>query len=350
MGSLSAYSGLATKVHAMKSKLITTSQYVEISELGSVADLFNYLQQFPAYSILFEKLDPNNVHRGNIETMLNYSLYRDFTKIYNFAGIKQRRYLKLYFMKYEVAAIKKYLRGVLDERPDSNVLVMDNDFELHTDINTKKVAESQNIDEFIENLKGTVYYEPLLKMRSVGNASQFDYGLCLDLFRFCYIWKQRKKYFKGDELYAVTHSYGTKIDLLNVMWAYRCKQFYNVPNNDIYSYLIPIYYKLKPAQLREMIDSDTIDGFMSAFSKTFYGEKFSPEDFGSLREMYNFIIAEVYRKDYKHDPYSLACINEYLFLKEQETRKIITAAESIRYGYSSDRILENIAKTGGDRQ
>lgn len=347
MGNLFVYSGLTTKIHALKKNLITPAQYVEISQLSSVCELSRYLQEFPAYSDILSETSLEDMHRGELEVVIKDSLYKDFSKIYNFAGLNQRKYLNLYFMKYEVETLKRFLRGLFDNRPDLDVIVHLNDFDIHTNIDTAQVSNSKNIEEFINSLCKTVYYKPLTKVHSLGNSTRFDYELCLDLFRFTYIWQQRKKFFSGDELETITHVYGTKIDLLNILWTYRCKCYYSLSADEIYSYLIPVSYKLKPSQLKELSDAEDKEVFFSAYKNTYYGNRYDLEPFSSLKEMYNFAITDIHRKDYKKDSYSLACVNEYLFLKEIETKKIITATESIRYGCPPDEIIKNINKIGG---
>ena len=42
-------------------------------------------------------------------------------------------------------------------------------------------------------------------------------------------------------------------------------------------------------------------------------------------------------------PYSLAVIDEYLFLREEEIKRLTTAMECIRYGLDASQILKNIS-------
>jgi V/A-type H+-transporting ATPase subunit C len=55
----------------------------------------------------------------------------------------------------------------------------------------------------------------------------------------------------------------------------------------------------------------------------------------------------LYRAERRQNPYSIAAINTYLFLKEEEVRKLTTAIECIRYGLSSG---ETLAYIGGKTQ
>lgn len=346
MGSLLAYSGLTTKIRAMQSKLITNAQYEEISNLESVQELFAYLQKHPGYEHSFAGKDPATVHRGDIEVLLRFDTFRDFSKIYNFANHKQRQYLKLYFMKYEVEVLKRYLRNIFDSREDNTYMVNVNDFELHSSIRTEVVSQSQTIEEFVQNLKDTIYYEPLSKLSHLDNLTLFDYEMCLDLFLYTTIWKSKNKYFKGQELEIITHSYGRKIDMLNIAWIYRAKKYYNIDNKEIYSFLIPVNYKLKKDETIALVESEDMETYFKVLQDSHYGRylnlnKDSLENM-SLEQTEEAVLTRVHVKDYEHEPYSIATINTYLYLKEREISKLVTATECIRYGYPAKEIYRQL--------
>ena len=49
MGSIFKYSGLTTKVRAMRAKLITKEQYKRLAELSTVAELIEVIKQQGSY-------------------------------------------------------------------------------------------------------------------------------------------------------------------------------------------------------------------------------------------------------------------------------------------------------------
>ena len=98
MSNLLKYSGISTKIRAMHSKLIKPSQYETLVSLEKVSEALAWLKHQPAYTHVFEGLEENKAHRGEIEALLTNALYEDFTKIYRFADIKQRKFMDFYFM------------------------------------------------------------------------------------------------------------------------------------------------------------------------------------------------------------------------------------------------------------
>ena len=67
MGNLLEYSGIVTKIRAMKAKLLTPKQFEEIASLGSVPEIAEYLKKNTAYADVLAMLDESQIHRGNIE-------------------------------------------------------------------------------------------------------------------------------------------------------------------------------------------------------------------------------------------------------------------------------------------
>ena len=116
MGRLLEYSGITTKIRAMKSRLLTDSDYRELSGTKSVTDALVYLKKKPAYSLLFANRDERSLHRNEIENILTKSVYMDYQKLYRFASAGQRKILDLYFGRYETSLIKRCMRMVFDHR------------------------------------------------------------------------------------------------------------------------------------------------------------------------------------------------------------------------------------------
>lgn len=345
-GNLFAYSAITTKIRAMQSNLLTEEQFDDIAHCQTVADAFFYLQKTAAYHQLFADIDPATIHRGQIEWLLNFSTYEDFSKIYHFAQKQQKKYLNLYFMRYEILTLKRYMRSVLDPRQETGVSIIENDFEKHSRIQTKKVAESANMNEFIENLKGTIYYECLAKVNTLERSTLFDYEMALDMFYFSTLWKQKDSLFCKSERNFITRSYGSRIDLLNILWIYRCKAYYTVPPTAMYTFLLPIHYRLKNAEMKQMVEAETADDVLEIASGTYYGRKYHFSKDTALEEQCQKIIGDIIAKDFKQAPYSLAAINAYFHYKNAESAKIVTALECLRYGYSPERIKQYINRKG----
>ena len=219
MGGLLAYSGLTTKIRAMQSRLITNEQYNSIVQLSTVTDVVEYLRRIPSYDDVLADLTEEELHRGRIERQLRRSIYRDFTKIYQFSNGKQRKFLDLYFRRYEIIFIKNCLNRIMDYGSARLAMTgFEEFFRKHSKLDLEKLMNSSTLDEFVANLKGSDFYTPLIRLQNVENPTLFDYEMAIDLYYFNQIWKQKDKFFRKKDLEEMTLAYGSKFDIINTQW------------------------------------------------------------------------------------------------------------------------------------
>lgn len=245
MGSLLSYSGLSTKIRAMQSKLMSEQQYKEIAQLGSVIQIVAYLKKQPGFSDLWADLDENSLHRGDVEKLLVHTIHQNFTKLYRFANPEQRRFMALYFKRYEISVLKDCLRKVFDEgKAQLDLSLFQDFFDRHSKMNLEKLTSSSTVEELVNNLQGSEYYHPLKKLGTDYQPRIFDYGMALDQYYFANIWSVKEKLFKRRDLEEITKAYGNKFDMLNLQWIFRSKKYYHMDPADIYALLIPVHYRL----------------------------------------------------------------------------------------------------------
>lgn len=344
MGSIFKYSGLTTKIRAMRAKLITKEQYRKLARMSTVAELIEQIRSHGSYEVLFEGRDPAYIHRGEFEKLMICSKYMDFEKIYRFASASQRPYLKLYFVKYEIDIIKKAILHL--ENTEHRELYSDFDKIVgkYPDIDIAKICSATTIDEIIEGLQGSIFYDTMQLVRTYVNPTDFDYEVALDLFFFRYVWKKRKRLFRGDELESISKNYGIEADTLNIMWIHRTKLYYRLPKEQIYSMIIPVYYKLRKTHIIQLVEAENEDEFWKVVESTFYGKKIHRDDYskGNIGKYFEEYLSRCYHKLFRDNPYSVSTITAYLKDKETEIKKLVTVAESIRYGFASEDIIKQL--------
>ncbi|MDD3278619.1 MAG: V-type ATPase subunit [Lachnospiraceae bacterium] len=346
MSGLLAYSGLTTKMRAMQSRFLEDSNFRELVELESVPQAVSYLKQKPSYEPIFGSEDENQLHRGTIERMLRQSIYRDFTKLYRFSNVDQRRFLNLYFKRYEVTIIKECLTNLFDHRNTTmNLSAFEEFFEQHSKLNLALMTASTTIDEFVESLRDTDYYAPFAKLLTLTSPTLFDYEMTLDLYYFSEIWKMKDKLFSGKDLNELTKAYGNKFDMLNLQWIYRSKCYYHMNAVDIYALLIPSRYRLKPQEIRAMVESENRSSLEGLIQQTYYGKHYQNFSLDTLESMYAAIMKQVLSGESRKNPYSVATIYSYLYHKEHEVNRIIIALECVRYRIAPDEAMKHVATT-----
>ncbi|MBO5461203.1 MAG: V-type ATPase subunit [Ruminococcus sp.] len=351
MGNLLAYSGIVTKLRAMEAKLLTSENFQEIASYHSVSEVVQYLRDNSSYSEILNNLKDEQLHRGSIEKVLTQGLYRDYSKIYSFCNMQQRRFMKLYIKRYEIDLIKYCFRIVLNEHSDPLELSYKKAFfDKYSSLSIDSMIASQTADELIESLKGTEYHNSLINLTQIPSITLFDYDLALDQYYFSILWKDRKKLLKKKELEIYTRDFGSQIDLLNLQWIYRARKYYRMTSAEIYTLIIPIQYKLSTDLIKELVESPDAEAFKNVLQKTVYAKYaafVNSSELHTAEDIYMKCMYHLLTRDRRKNPYSIASVNTYLFLKEEEVKKLTTAIECIRYGLTPD---ETLSYVGGNNR
>jgi V/A-type H+/Na+-transporting ATPase subunit C len=338
-----SYSGINTKVKAMHPKLISADDYQKIVNLDTVADFIAYLKKHPGYTELFQKYDEREIHRGEAERVLINSLYMDYTKIYRFANESQRQDLELVFFRYEINVLKHCIRLIHRNKDDTyDLSVFQPFFSKHSQINAAALSLSRSMDEYIQNLKGTEYYNLLAKLHAKPGMTSFDYEMSLDVYYFTKSWRMKDSILKGNNRKAFTHRMGTEIDLLNIMWIYRSKKLYDMNASQIFTYLIPVNYKLGASQLSRLVQAATIDEFMLILNSSYYKFFVAYLRDGTMEQEYTKLINKIYMINMTKYPASMTAVNYYLFRKDIEIGQLTSALECIRYKLDTKKKLDYI--------
>ena len=344
---LLAYSGITTKVRAMESRLLKPEQFRELAEQEDVRSAADYLKEQPAYAEVFDGLDDTKLHRGYIEQILTQSEYRDFTRLYLFSSMKQRKFLDLYFKHYEVEVIKKLLRHMLGGREGQTDLSMfQGFFEKHSELDLETLCRAKNFSEFTEALEGTVYGKLLSQMQEKGQTGLFDCELKLDLFYFQLLWKLRNKLLSKTERKILDACYGSRLDMLNIQWICRARSFYRLSQAEIYALLIPVHYRLRADKVKLLVEAEDDAKFFAVLRETPYGkqEELQTGQMPDIQLLSNQMLNRIYGRTGHRYPHSPAVLDSYLYRKELEMRKIVTAIEGIRYGLPASEIMGLLAK------
>ena len=159
MGRLLSYSGISTKIRAMQSKLISESEIQEMLQFTSVSHAAAWLKRTPEYAKAWADLDENSLHRGQIEKLLKASIFKDFSKIYQFANPEQRKFLDLYSRRYEIRVLKEIMTNLFDHKSTDAVDVSPycDFFRRHSKLDLDRLTACTTMDEFINTLKGNEF-------------------------------------------------------------------------------------------------------------------------------------------------------------------------------------------------
>ncbi len=343
MNGLLAFSGVNTKIRAMQKNFITEEGYREIVSLPDVPSVINYLRRYPSYQEEFERMSESDLHRGDVEFLLGNSVYRDYAKIYHFCNEDQKKFLREYARRYAIKYLKKCLSyAFIGEKPNPNVYLYRWFYDKYTPLDMDVLFHATTVESTIEALKGTEYYPVLSKVAESPEAQLFDYETALDMYHFRTMWNNRKKLFSKEGCEVISTGFGTKFDLLNIWYIHRARQTFRLSEADTYSLTVPILYKLRSQDIRDMVEADSEEAFQAALGRTFYGKRYTEFGPQNLGDMYEYVGRHVLDIEAKKHPNSIAVMYRYLYVKEVQDAALTAAIECVRYGIPPEEAMANL--------
>ena len=299
-----------------------------------------------------EGYSEENSHRGAIEIKLMTKLFDEYSRIYTFMNQKQRSFLGIWNMQWEIRILQRAMRYIVNHEdiplPEQWLgdEAAEKELRAHTKIDIGALISARSMSDIIAACGGTPYKE-ILETGEKLSSDLFSLGMRLDRFYMETLWKAKNSLDREDKE-AFASWLGTDIDMLNIMWIYRGKKFWNFPDELIYTYILPIRYRLSAEDISKMVQAESAKALEDYVrSNTIYGELFDNHGEGIfIEENYNYIAHKKARSVMSAHPLTMAAVYAYINIKELEISNITIIIEGIRYGINPGNIKKHI-KIGG---
>lgn len=343
---LTKYGAILAKVSVMKRGLLTRSDYLALIQKHTVAEAAAFLKNETAYGSVLTGVNENDIHRGELERLMGESYMEDAIKLYRFDNNENKRFYTYVYIKAEIELLKHILRRLNNEEHSDRAYAAPDFFLRHFTIRPERLLASRSIKEFLENLSGSRYesvISPLLSLKEHQNLSSVE--MTLDMYYYSLVEKLRQELTDKEDQEVVTMTVGSEIDALNLLWIYRCKNYFRMPPELIYSLLIPNQYKLSKSDVISFVESRGTEEFLDKVRGTSYRSLFSNAAGGFYDRNYASFVYALHKRAVKQYPYSIEAAVSYLHFKDIEIRNVTSVIEGIRYGLAPEDIMPFIVGT-----
>lgn len=341
------FDAISAKLRAMNSVSLEERDYEVLLQKKSVGEVCAYLKNNTGYRDMLSDINESKIHRRELELIIDRKVKDEYIRLYRFVGLYDRKTLKFIFIRAEIEFIKHCLRYMLSNETDEDINLegwVTPFFREHTSLDVDAVAKAKTYDDFVNACKNTMYYS-VLKRVSAKDATLFSLAMMLDGFYYKNMWESIQRYVSKDGVAPFKEYIGTSIDLLNILWIYRSKKYYDTPNEIIYTYIIPVRHRLTQDMITNMIEAENADGVILQAAKTKYKNLF--EELGKdsfVEENYKKILYKTARKIHRNAPESMAAVYAYFYMRETEVGNITTIIEGIRYNFSAEAIAKMLIR------
>jgi V/A-type H+-transporting ATPase subunit C len=217
-------------------------------------------------------------------------------------------------------------------------------------IDLEAIINSDTLEQVAESLENTPF-AAIVRQKAAAvmeAASLFPLELALDRFLYSRLTQAADRLGARDREIA-RRIIGVEIDLQNVGWLIRFKNFYSLEVDRALGYTLPGGLNLKPELMRQTYAAERTDRQISALVGKRYPEiapllasqeqtKFSARLTMIERILEQIMNIEV-RKILTGYPFTIGIILAYFILKSNEIRKIMTVLNAKFYDWPEERIL-----------
>ena len=327
------YPNLNSKIKGMYAKIITKN---DLEDLIKQNNLKNAILLLKSKCDIFKNAD-ENIDRLEIESLLEKDQINDILKIQKLLDNKDKEIFEMFLLQYEIKCVKSIFRKLFSDDKTDDIIVQNVKMWTNALFNDIRGIETvQNFYEFFGAIKRMKYNKILKKYQEQENINVFEVENEIDKLYFETLYDTVKNEVNSKKII------GSEIDLLNVLWIFRIKKYYNFESEKINQILIKRYYKLKPNIIQKIIQTNSFDEIKEIMSKTIYKSVFTEES--SLEENIDKYLYEVNKKIFRNDITSIAYILAYVKMIEYENNDIINTIEGIRYNMDKTEILKRLVR------
>lgn len=245
------YYAIKTKLTTKKGRIFKKFDWDKILDFTSVEQLIDYLKKSETFQDVLKDVK-NDIHRDNLETILDRYKVLEIEELLHYYSGAYKEFIKSFLTEADLTDISLILRKVARNEDLKNIKERFIHSEKFTSIPYNKLILSKNIYEFVENLKGTPYYNDL---RSLTNEDAIKREFHIEMKLYVAYYKalfEKADKLNRDDKDAVKNIIGAKIDILNVLWVYRAKNYYHITPAEMLNYSLENGKELEFDKLKKL--------------------------------------------------------------------------------------------------
>lgn len=325
------YPNLIAKLKGMNAKNLNSKDFEELLKQNNIVSINSILK---AKSYHLKNLDDNS-SREEIENELDNILIDDIEKIEKYLSNKDKEILFNCVLDYEIKVFMDVLKKIKYGKIEQNKIDNINKWTSKIFNKLQGIARVNNINEIKIYSKKTAFENIInifLDTNNIEESNLFLLEMQLDKFYF-------ENLFNNLNTESSKKLIGTKIDLENIIWIYRMKKYYNMPEEEIKKYIIEIDYNLKC--LNELIAIDDYKQIIEFLKKTKYKEIFETEN-ENLEILIRKYMYNQYKKTFRQAKYDISTVISYLGMDKNQIENIINIVGGVEYKIDKQKIQEKI--------
>ncbi len=334
----SKYAAVVTKARAMRARRVTDDDFKDLIKSEKLSEIFNYLKDRTYYSEFLKNLNPENLHRAEIEARLSDLKVKEIEKLMHYLSGDDKRFLETFLIRLEIEALRVLIRGLSRQEDLSHfrpLMVYSKKF---SKVPFEQLIEVKDWESFKKTLMDTDYYRVLEIYKEIEDRDELVI-VEKNLDRYYYdLTRRRLLELNQKENKELVIAYRRNIDLLNIISIYRSKKFYSLAQEELIIYSLRGGYEFPEKKLSLLIQAKDIDEMKEVLKESSYYfllDHTKTIDLYMERRRQRYMYYH-YLKLFTEKNRGIAVIIAYIRLLDYEVEDITAVIESKRYRMNPD--------------
>lgn len=339
MSSFSSNAILA-KARSMYSHRLTEQNYEELLKRRSINDLVSYLKSETVYSDILSELKEVNIHRGQLENLLNKETFLRLYRLMRYASKKEMEFYRLGITELEIKLVLTKTRLIVSDYFTGYEIEIPDYLNKYASFDLYGLLAINDYDGLLVLLRGTKYYDALLKYKPKKDE-RFDSNM-LEL-ELKHIYYQEyvntiNKLFKGQKRKDLLTMINTSIELQNITKIYRLKKYFNATPDQIRETLFLEYSRIPRNVMNEMIETKDASEFLKKLAKSPYKLYVDDHEFVYIEYHTETIRYNLAKRFMRFSTDSALVYMTYKIVYQVEIDNLKHIIEGLRYGEAPQNI------------
>ena len=343
----SKYACISVKTLAMKAQKISVQDYRELIKANNLKDVFQFLREHTYYGEFLKKLDQENLHRSEFEVRLNDLKVQETEKLMHYLYGTDRAFFKMLLVRLEVESLRVLIRGIARNGDLESLRGLTVYSRKYTKVPFDRLFRVKDWEEFKKLLIDTDYYRVLEIYKDV-SLEQDLVMVEKSLDRYYYdLLKNRLLKLDQKANKDLIEAQQRNFDLLNLVWIYRGKKFYNLSREELIAYSLRGGFEITDKRLSNLVNAKNVEEMKEQLLNSDYAFLFNHTKTIDLymerrRERYLYYL---YLRLFKEGSASLGRAVAYIHLLDFEIADITSIIESKRYKMDAEETKKYLIRS-----
>lgn len=344
-----ALNSITSKIRAKYGKMLTFSDYKQLSGLSSVSEIASYLRTRTKYYEALSGANDSAIHRDHLEDMLKKYRISETASICRFERSVGDEMFRFTVRREEADALLQFIRLLYANNTESYIPKLSYTLDKYSNIDFVGLCNVKDVSGMRNFLSATDFRTAALLM---SDDSPADFDIIETAFeRVVYetAFKSIATYSDESARQSLKNMLILTAELSDCSVIIRGKRYYGAAPDDIGPDLLGYTYLIPQKTFKKMLIAENADTAEEIFKNTGYSryiERFGTADPDELKLMILHSLAS-HNIHFSSSP--PVVMMSYFAELDIETANLIRIIEGVRYKVSPEQILGNIiARTEGN--